>query len=90
MWPDYKEGIQERRPVRAMGMEEGTQPDKANKGWAENVEKQDRKWFILTFPVHHGPITSPSPNAFDDHLSWSWQVPLKSQYFLQRLCGVTT
>jgi hypothetical protein len=31
MWPDYKEGMQERRPVRVMGMEKGIQPDKANR-----------------------------------------------------------
>jgi len=29
-WPVYKEGLQERRQVIAMGLEEGMQPDKTN------------------------------------------------------------
>ena len=86
--PVYTDGLQERRWVRAMGLEEGIQLIRQIEGWAENVTKQERQSWHFLFTA--GLITSPPPMPLTEHLSCSLQVPLKRQYLLHRLQSVTT
>jgi hypothetical protein len=61
-WPVYKEGLQERGQVRAIGLEEGIQPDKVNRSMGRKCEKAGEKMVHLDIscsPLALSPLLFP-------------------------------